>query len=134
MGCDIHLHVEIKVNGQWHHYNHPSVDRHYALFARMAGVRNRDNVKPIAMPRGLPKDVTFTTKFDSDSWDVDGHSHSWLSSEEVELLLKEFDQSEIWEEKFGYLMGSSMATFHKYKDGRGRDGIEDFRIVFWFDN
>jgi hypothetical protein len=31
MGCDIHAHVEIKIGGKWHHYNHPSTDRRYVL-------------------------------------------------------------------------------------------------------
>ncbi len=54
MGCDIHCHIEIKVEGTWHHYSAPNVDRSYRLFARMAGVRNTGGVKPIAPNRGLP--------------------------------------------------------------------------------
>ena len=40
MGCDIHLHAEIKVNGKWEHYAHPHIRRDYRLFAKMASVRN----------------------------------------------------------------------------------------------
>lgn len=27
MGCDIHLHIEVKINGAWEHYATPRVDR-----------------------------------------------------------------------------------------------------------
>ncbi len=37
MGCDIHLHTEVKIANVWHRYGCPSVDRNYRVFAKMAG-------------------------------------------------------------------------------------------------
>lgn len=111
MGCDIHLFVE-KRNGssQWEaaeswvpDENEPSRltvphkqrffdDRNYSLFAILADVRNGygfagvdtgDGFVPIAEPRGLPNDVTVEVKGESDSWDVDGHSHSYFTVAEL---------------------------------------------------
>ena len=140
MGCDIHLHIEIRVNSQWYHYNHPNIRRNYALFAKMAGVRGDE--RPIAMLRGLPDDVTFTTKFDCEHWGPYGHSHSWLSSGEVGMLgvwydamIADTEQSRIFglSDRVGYLFGNSYKHFHKYREDFPSE-VEDFRFVFWFDN
>lgn len=74
MGCDCHAHVEIKINGKWENYSTCRPRRNYALFAKMAGVRNYDEIVPIAPPRGLPSDISVVTKFDFDNWDSDGHT------------------------------------------------------------
>lgn len=142
MGCDIHLHTEVKINGTWHHYGIPNVDRNYTLFAKMAGVRNNGEVEPIAEPRGLPPDVTGLTQFDSDHWNGDGHSHSYLLANEI-VQLKEWiegerdrlsDRSTWWQSRmFGYLFGNDWTDFMQYPTDRPK-GLEDIRFVFWFDN
>lgn len=40
MGCDIHLHSEVMVDGVWHHHAKGQVERNYRLFAKMANVLN----------------------------------------------------------------------------------------------
>jgi len=101
MGCDIHLYTEAlqTVNGTatWRNvdnwrfsrytdeapYEQSPVyrERDYSLFAVLAGVRDySDSGNPvIAEPRGLPNDVSPQTKAESDGWDGDGHTHSWLT-------------------------------------------------------
>jgi hypothetical protein len=142
MGCDIHLHVEIKVNGEWHHYANPSVQPFYALFAKMAGVRNYDNITPITPPRGLPEDVTAVTRFDAEYWAEDAHSHSYLNAEEISELVQwiktkpftfGFNRVEVESYLFGYLFGNNFSEFTRYLKDR-RHGLEDVRFVFWFDN
>ena len=137
MGCDIHIHAEVKINGKWEHYDQPDCDRDYQLFERMAGVRG-DVKNAISKPRGLPKNATRLTKFDAKNWDGDGHSHSWLSAKEISALAE-------WEEKRSqsrtcldrkwdqWLFGNSYSGFTKYPQDRVK-GIEDVRFVFWFDN
>lgn len=154
MGCDIHLHIEIKVDGQWHHYNHPQIPRNYWLFAKMANVRNYDTftcglIEPISQPKGFPDDATFTTKFDyEERWGDDAHSASWLNAKEIQTLaewwretFKKESYPQSWFEasgggNFGYLFGNGYESFLKYKgkdDGYPRK-LEDVRFVFWFDN
>jgi len=136
VGCDIHVHVEIKIKGEWHHYNHPDVDRNYQLFGRMAGVRGTD--EPIAELRGLPQDVTKATAFDRQvHWGSDAHSVSWLTAEEVGQLEEEMKTVGYREADFGYLFGNHFYCLKKYPEefDRHRDeGFDDARIVFWFDN
>lgn len=144
MGCDIHCHVEVKINGEWHHYNHPTLSRNYQLFSKMAGVRG--NEKPIAEPRGMPEDSTFMTKFDNNNWDGDGHTHSWLSDHEVAQIVdwvNEEERRKGWYsfeyEELGYIFSSGW-NFRKYpsKHNKGFDGTPDgfeaARLIFWFDN
>jgi hypothetical protein len=108
MGCDIHLFTEIKksINSQdkwvnadnWRYnpYYQEGNDegermlnieslysgRNYTLFGILAGVRDNSN-DSIDDPRGLPEDVSEVTKKESDRWDGDGHSHSWLTLKEL---------------------------------------------------
>ena len=134
MGCDIHAHAEVKIKGKWEHYDQPEFQRDYELFERMAGVRG-DVANAIVAPRGLPDDATALTRFDSERWGSDGHSHSWLSAQELYELAA-------WDKKRGYsdfkrswdqwLFGGNYSDFIKYP--KDRRGVEDVRFVFWFDN
>lgn len=104
MGCDIHLHTEVfDADSEHWRYVFPSevgleaspyyegegdspwrTGRDYPLFAALADVRNGGAIKPVSLPRGLPGDATTLTRLASDTWGSDGHSHSWLSLDEVQ--------------------------------------------------
>ena len=139
MGCDIHAHGEVKIKGVWHHHSHPRIERWYSLFARMANVRNECGIAPISEPRGLPSDISFMTKFDYE-WDQ-GHSASWLSGAEVEELCNWADTgrkestgaySSFQHSTIGYIFGNGW-DIQKYPLDYP-EGVEDARLVFWFDN
>lgn len=143
MGCDIHLHTEVKIDGVWHHYSAPSIDRNYSIFAKMAGVRKTEP-SPIAQPRGLPADSTFLTRFDYEREAGDAHTPSWLGAKEIEELVDWVDETFPstscldWESmNIGYFFGNSFQGFSKYPSnytvGMKRK-IDDVRWVFWFDN
>lgn len=117
MGCDIHMHYELKTDTGWSpidwkephrtgkyddgsekldwgtYFKDPLyVGRNYDLFAILANVRNGvgfagiptgTGFNPIAMPRGLPDDVSPAVKAESDKWGVDGHGHQWLTLAEA---------------------------------------------------
>ena len=115
MGCDIHLFVEHKRGDAWVSWGRESdVCRDYDLFAKMANVRNYNGVEPISKPRGLPSDVSKTVAGISEAWDVDGHSHSWLTLDEVRSLLDHGADIE--------RVVSDMTD------------CDESRVVFWFDN
>lgn len=149
MGCDIHVHTEVKVDGVWHHYGAPNTTRNYALFSKMANVRNdepgdKDYIEPIAEPRGLPDNATALTLFDNKRWNSDGHSHSWLNAGEIAALvlwLEQYAKEQRWDlniwlwepDNFGYLFGNTWSGFTRYPGDR-LEGLKDVRWVFWFDN
>ena len=138
MGCDIHIHTEVKINGEWHHYSIPDVSRNYHLFAKMVGVRNYNNtIDPISPPKGIPQDATFLTKYDAEAWGIDGHSHSYLVPNEIQELndfVKDDMDTNLFflEGVFGYLFGNSWNLTTSPNDSR--KDVEDFRFIFWFDN
>jgi len=139
MGCDIHSHIEVKIKGKWHYYDEVNISRNYRLFSRMADIRNEENIIPLSTPKGLPKDITFMTKLKSDYWDTDGHSHSWLSSKELFYLEEWIERNKILPDLAhkGFFFGSTFSGWIKYPEDtiRLRElGVEDFRLVFWFDN
>ncbi len=144
MGCDIHIHIEVKFAGQWHHYSQLQGNRNYQLFAKMAGVRNSDEfyVEPLSPPKGLPVDITFLTDYDNKHWGSDAHSHSYLNAEEIAQLAewtrspdrtRRFDDNPFWLDRyFGYLYRQGFEDFAKNPEEF--PGLEDLRFVFWFDN
>jgi hypothetical protein len=144
MGCDIHLHVEVKIEGKWEHYHAPNISRSYKLFEKMAGVRGEIK-NAISSPKGLPDDLNIITRKSAEYWDVDGHSWSWLNLEEISILSDWLHDLGSKEEKgflncdlehsilHCYCEGNSFAGIIKYPDEKP-EWIEDVRFVFWFDN
>ena len=135
MGCDIHVYVEVKIEGSWYNYGTPYVSRNYTLFAKMADVRNYDSIIPIDTPRGLPTDISKVVEAARRKVGVDGHSDSWLSYDEfVELRewFKEQTGHDFWDENFD-LFEMSLYTWRKYREYYPEQ-VEDVRFVFWFDN
>jgi len=149
MGCDIHAHMEIKVDGEWFYYAPVHIRRNYALFTRLANVRPgwHATIEPISDPRGLPDDLELadTTKLHLAVWNLDGHSHSWISSQEfVDLIewIKDNDLNLVDRKSYSwnvltddwlYLFGSAFDDFYKYPEDN-YENVEDFRMIFWFDN
>ena len=145
MGCDIHIHGEVKIEGLWQHYSLPRISRNYSLFAKMANVRNynESNIVPISEPKGLPSDISFVTWFDyMHCWKEYGHSMSWLGGEELDILenwMREYGPERSKAERlfnfgdeFGYVFGNSW-NIKKYPDDYPL-GVQDARLVFWFDS
>lgn len=99
MGCDIHMLAEKKNKDKWEKvgnvFEHkwgdkvsvleePYGGRNYELFAFLAGVRNRFDIKPISEPKGFAEDASEEVKKDLyDYWDGDGHSASYFTLEEL---------------------------------------------------
>ena len=146
MGCDIHLYVERKENGRWVSLDKWTVDadefgregagvmwedrfyrhRNYLLFGILAGVRDR-SLASISKPRGLPKDVTLEVQKESESWNTDGHSHSWLTLAE----LQSYDWSSALAEPVG---APSTFVNEAIPKLEALGEPESVRIVFFFDN
>ncbi len=140
MGCDIHLHIEVKIDKQWRHLGCPQVKRNYALFAKMAGVRNSDSIEPIALPKGLPSDITFLTNYDHERMKTDAHSQSWLNADEIAKLDNWLSRETMWDKFISleyslinlYLFGNGFGDFKEFPDDFPKS-LEDVRFIFWFD-
>lgn len=139
MGCDIHLHIEVKLRDNWEHYGVPSIDRRYRMFEKMAGVRGEIK-NAIVPPKGLPGDMTALTKESAKRWESDGHSYSWLDVDEIcqlEDWLHQQDggpfENDLEHSILNtYLFGNSFTGLKRYP-GDTRTDVTDVRFVFWFD-
>lgn len=129
MGCDIHLYVEARDKRGWLTRDEWKVedgwtdvpfdsrffnDRNYELFAILAGVRNKYDIKPIQEPRGLPSDCDPMILKANDSWGEDGHSHSWLTL--AELLAFDWTQTITCS---GWVNGIKFANWLRYDREHG---------------
>ncbi len=146
MGCDIHAFrerrladgsweclepIEIDTDGEeeWEDLESLSIGRDYTLFGLLAEVRRE---VPLAWPqRGLPDDVSAVVQADNVQWDIDAHSHSWLSLPELkekraELMLAGFEHVGI--------VRQCLDHFIRHLDFPKGTAPEDCRVVFWFDN
>ena len=139
MGCDIHVHIEVKLDGRWEHYANPSVLRHYTLFTLLANVRSTSEIKPISEPRGLPEDCNGLTRYELEHGEY--HSHSYLDLKDLKKANKtwiKYMGMEDWT-VWGALFGEEQPyLFDDWKDSFPFDNrdpkIEDVRIVFAFDS
>lgn len=135
MGCDIHEHIEYKRYDTWWHWGRPTVRRDYNLFALLAGVRNYEQVEPVAEPRDIPKDSTYDTVMSYTGvndyamykgvWvmDADWHTPSWLSLGELKQV----------RERLGY-RSNDLEAIIGAMEGLSDNGAHDTRFIFWFDN
>ena len=104
MGCDIHGWVEVKLLDTWY----PVIDislfvhRNYDMFGCLFGVRNYCKFKPIAANRGIPDDVSELVKKEIRSWDIDGHSHTWITYREIKNINWDEEGDEIDERVHQY--------------------------------
>lgn len=141
MGCDIHLHIEYRVNGKWEHYAAPHVNRWYGLFSVMAGVRGGH--KPIVEPRGFPEDATMFTRWEYERFGIDAHSASYLQNREILQLSNWLQKRSEIDGKFynlehtvlhTYMGGNGLCDFLEYDGEYAPKGTDAVRLVFWFDN
>lgn len=130
MGCDIHLHVEIKIDGKWEHWSAPYVNRAYSLFGLMAGVRG--DAAPLYEPRGFPEDASAITRMDYDADGPDAHTPSWLTWAEMRRVAAVYSDEVNGGAQF---ISLEHTILHCYVPTFGDDETEpEARVVFWFDN
>ena len=135
MGCNIHGYIEVKQyegSDYWEAVHDLPYTRNYPFYAAIAGVRNYSKITPISKPKGLPYDVTTSSRVESEKMGSDGHSHSFLTYNE----LSEYDWMQSIEDtllidcihiNFKSLIKEMGYFVSHYGDTR-------VRMVFWFDN
>jgi len=96
MGTDIHLQIEVKINGGWKWINSYlplgickwayiplDTNRNYYLFSMLANVRNGDMFEPISEPKGLPEDISDELYDYYYKGNLGDHSYSYLNAKEL---------------------------------------------------
>lgn len=91
MGCDIHCYIEYKPaeSNDWSDFGgciNPG--RNYDLFAKLAGIRNYDEITPIAKPRGYPEDAAGAARCDQWMYVTDSPGEGYCSPERAECWVE----------------------------------------------
>lgn len=161
MGCDIHLFVEVRRKGKWqpagrlvknewydqkekascHNLKYVREKfydgRYYWLFGILAGVRS-NAFEPIVEPRGVPDDASKEVRYQIDGWGSDGHTHSWLTLEDIleymwsprgKRAIKELGANGFFDD----VKGSTVQRLVEIASDP-KLTPDDLRIVFFFDN
>ncbi len=102
---------------------HPYMGRNYMLFSLLANVRNNGTIVPLDSPRGVPDNASAYYKHQVESWNDDGHSHSYFNLEELEKI--------DWENQ---IFGDFVETISRLQELKDYDNVYDVRLVFFFDN
>ena len=90
MGCDIHLYLEKKMQfrdgnpPRWVYIEEIDVGRDYELFGFLAGVRS--DYQHFERKETIPEDISPELRRELEDWGSDGHSHSWLTLEELQTV------------------------------------------------
>ncbi|UBV45477.1 hypothetical protein LAJ19_20345 (plasmid) [Deinococcus taeanensis] len=171
MGCDLHEHFEVRTDEGWKriqvlpdlnwdtatpeeeeaYWSLPlCIGRDYDLFAILAGVRNRLNVRPIVACRGIPEDASVEVR---EAWTQakhapEVHSPSWLSLEELSSF--EWDQPLVhldsavaqdarWARREIVTYRDAVSDTNFVAQGLAKlqtlvDDPRKLRMVFWFDS
>lgn len=130
MGCDIHAMIEARYRYEylpgvwsWQSCGELRISRDYTLFARLADVRNDGKAVPIAKPRfdTIVDDTddevcSETFKLHSLAYGIAGHSHSWVTLDELQTA-----DAELAERCRLIVMAHGLST-------------TDARLVFFFDH
>lgn len=169
MGCDIHMFAEFRrEGGKWevdselepeedldedgnvestYYPSDVNIGRNYKIFGFLADVRSRGSC--IYEPRGMPDDPSEYVDKACKQWGVDGHSHHYLSLDELKHVIEEYRMSEVEEARqekqdtkeaknayqgvIDYLEAGIKKRLHKCPEGLFDVKVEA-RVVFWFDN
>jgi len=163
MGCDIHLYIEHKEPAitTWAGFGgRINPGRYYGLFAKLAGVRNYDEIKPVAEPRGMPDDASWIADADNRLYITDSEGEGYASPENAALWVQEGNSKYIDNEaEAGKHVWVTHPDWHSHSwltpdeyseaisgtSGSGWLAIlaclrsfesqgEKARVVFWFDN
>lgn len=108
-----------KLEKRWVVIDEPYGDRNYELFSKLADVRSYGDSDSIDDPRGIPEDPSLFYEIKTNQWDSDAHSHSYFYLSE--LLKHDFSK-----------ISPEFSNFIEFY--RGKDDLDDYRIVFFFDN
>lgn len=149
MGCDIHGVVEKKHNGEWvgiHNFRpvHSAgketsytwwavMDRHYEFFAALAGVRG-DGPDSLGVPDDASALTLMLTEGEYD------HSYSYLNISEflIRYINVQSKEAQMEMAKLMFDRGVRWVTYYTYNllgiDVSDDESLDDYRVVFWFDN
>jgi hypothetical protein len=135
MSLTMEMHVEIKIGGQWLHYQRASLEGDLSLFVKMThyfGFRHE-----LIVAEKLPAtDKSETTEFCLQKDLNDTKRISWADKRELAAIEKWWEQKYPsdpfgFTKKIGWLFGSTYQNFAGNHPGDFPKELEDVRAIFW---
>lgn len=157
MGCDIHCYIENQQSGSDHWFGFGgriNPGRNYSAFARLAGVRNYEEVKPVAEPRGRVVDGSWDSKGDDALYITESSGEGNCTPEDAARWVASGDAQYTNDQKNFVTHpdhhSHSWVTPDEWEQATKESGCEyramlaamrslenegcKVRVVFWFDN
>lgn len=148
MGCDIHMHIEMQGAGdvwvraedvvdnphypQWggekRIYENWYRGRSYEDFSKLAGVRGVG--PPIIEPRGVPDDISESTRQSWEIWDGGAHTPHYYTLAEIVHVQPQFRHSDGYKSE----METLIDKMKKVANDELHGDYGKIRMVFWFDS
>lgn len=150
---------DLEKHGFYVNAGNPCIMRNYVTFSILAGVRNYYDLNPISDPRGMivyPDVIPEKAKVDTSlgegvryrevhcseytgwarNWGVDGHSHSWVTLEEmksydIESVKKRLEKADADRGGVFVVWDNLIAVMEHYGTGVPDKWV---RLAFFFDN
>jgi hypothetical protein len=134
MGCDIHAYIDYDHLGSISNlYGRLYLGRDYTLFGLIAGVRGQCH--PVVAPRSLPSVTSFSVRYEAysrlEELKPDYHSHTWLTTDEVASVAKEYKKL-VPESERGLIL-LQWQGIHLLMKHLARNSCTP-RFVCWFDS
>lgn len=105
-------------------------DRNYELFTKLANVRADNDEGP--KPKGVPDDASDLTRLHLEHWGNDAHSKTYYSLREaLEIFMPFYLPQELLEPHPSWI---GCQLFGIDLDGDDETELDQYRVIFWFDN
>lgn len=140
MSTSIHLHVEVRIANQWHHYQQGGFDWDAVIMARLGGVKLPD-VEPIPAFPLAPDDISVVTRAALAYAGRDAFHHGCIGIEQIKDLAcwlgrywrrhgREAVDGHRLYNYIGFLFGNHYENFEHNKDRQPE--IQAVRFIYWF--
>jgi hypothetical protein len=136
MGCNMHYILEKKYNGRWVgvasdlQYNECAANtRNYKFFSKLAGVRSEEKF-PLVQPNGIPEDISDLSKINFYEWGHLKHSYGYKTLAQF----CDIYNSVQFDDDRKYSFTTMMWKLFRISVDPTDDDIDNYRVVFFFDN
>jgi hypothetical protein len=135
MGKDIYAFIEVKIAERWHYLSDYGRARNGDMFGCLSGWGEDDEDTPIPFnPRGIAPDLSIIGQTWVDAGlRQDGYNFSWLTFDEM-LFAHQYAQKKDYKEFLvdACLCGFPIIEWKEHPRTYYPPGLEDVRLVFWF--
>lgn len=141
MSKNLNLHIEIKINGTWHHYSNPSFKQDYNVMSKLIDdsyfehiVNDNADFTSIGGSNDVPNNLTFLTK-KSIEFSLEEGNITVLNSEQIKgfvnWIMNKTNENFIYYSDFLFTVFNDICYPVKKDNGDYEYEVEDMRYIIW---